>query len=166
MTEAHLSMEPKAGMCVALHVLPAGVSYHIRACVPCVCTVSGCSALRRVQICLSPRSPEASSWRRPSVCFVLTSPLLTIPKRPLLSEWGGRYVMAFETQCSARTGSQVCFYFKPALNINSLVNLPWRQCTPGKNPNGMKGGRSALHTVYRRSHVKTTHCQNLVLMNF
>lgn len=88
MTEAHLSMEPNAGMCVALHVLPAGVSYHIRACVPCVCTVSGCSALRRVQICLSPRSPEASSWRRPSVCFVLTSPLLTIPKRPLLSEWG------------------------------------------------------------------------------
>lgn len=79
---------------------------------------------------------------------------------------GGRYVMAFDTQCSARTGSPVCFYFKPALNINLLVNLPWRQCTQGKNPNAMKGGRSALHTVYRRSHVKTTHCQNLVLMNF
>lgn len=74
MTEADLSIEPNTGMCVALHVLPVGVSYHIRACVLCVCTAQGCvCAVTGANLPVA-ASPEAGSWRRPSVCFVLTSP--------------------------------------------------------------------------------------------
>lgn len=32
MTEVDLSIKPNTGMCMALHVLPVGVSYFIRAC--------------------------------------------------------------------------------------------------------------------------------------
>lgn len=65
---------------MAVHVLPVGVSYHIRPSILCIYIVEGC-VLQLLQICLSPESLWVISRRRPSVHFVQTSTLFATHQR-------------------------------------------------------------------------------------
>lgn len=73
---------------MAVHVLPVGVSYHIRPSILCICIVEGC-VLQLLQICLSPESLWVISRRRPSVHFVQTSTLFATHQRLVSSEKKG-----------------------------------------------------------------------------
>lgn len=64
----------------ALHILPMGVSH--RAIYSVYLHSVGLCALTGGYMSVT-TSLEAVSERRPSVCFVLTSPLLTISQRPV-----------------------------------------------------------------------------------
>lgn len=83
MTEVHLSIRPNTGICVALHILPMGVSYRGMHSV-CLHSVRLCALSGGAMSVTA--SLEAISRRRPSVCFVLTSPALTVTYRPISSE--------------------------------------------------------------------------------
>lgn len=76
MTEAYLSIKPNTGRCMALDILPTGVSYRGMHSVYLhsvrLCALSGGAMSVTASL-------EAISGRRPSVYFVLTSPLLKIP---------------------------------------------------------------------------------------
>lgn len=74
---------------MAVHVLPVGVSYHIRPSVLCIYIVEGC-VLQLLQICLSPESLWVISRRRPSVHFVQTSTLSSTSKARIIRKKGGR----------------------------------------------------------------------------
>lgn len=80
MTEVYLSIKPNTCMCMALHILPMGVSYQGMHAVYLHST--GLCALTGADMSVT-ASLEAISGRGPSVYFVLTSPLLTIPERPI-----------------------------------------------------------------------------------
>ncbi len=76
MAEVYLSIKPNTGLCMALHILPMGVSYrgmhsvYVHSVRLCALTGGDMSVTA---------SLEAISGKRPSVYFVLTSPLLTTP---------------------------------------------------------------------------------------
>lgn len=78
---------------MAVHVLPVGVSYHIRPSILCIYIVEGC-VLQLLQICLSPESLWVISRRRPSVHFVQTSTLSNTSKARIVrkkkARGGGR----------------------------------------------------------------------------
>lgn len=83
MTEVYLSITPYTGMCLALHILPMGVSYRGTHSV-CLHSVRLC-ALTGGDMSVT-ASLEAVSGRRPSVYFVLKLPVFTIPWRPIFFE--------------------------------------------------------------------------------
>lgn len=112
--------DSRASLDMAVHVLPVGVSYHIRPSILCIYIVEGC-VLQLLQICLSPESLWVISRRRPSVHIVQTSTLLATHQRLVSSEkkgrGGGR--MAF--------GHVPALLFSQKINDNLLIQLSAQQ---------------------------------------